>query len=307
MYLRKCLGPPLAATLLCWLAAGGALAQAPLPAPPPLPADTPLPPAPPLPASSTPAPQARTPQKDAEVLQIGPGDQIRVDVFTRPEMGLQTYVAGDGTIRMPLAGSVKVGGMSPAEAAQQVEVALKTAQLLVNPQATVTVLQSLSRVSVLGEVKNPGRYQIDATTTVADVVALAGGRTDKGDDNVVLMREDAAGAISRSSISLSGPTADDAVPAAMTTKVKGGDRVFVPAASQFYIFGEVRNPAAYRLAPGVTVFQAITEAGGITDKGSMHRVEIKRPRPGGGFTVLSAKLTDPIQANDVVTVKERIF
>jgi hypothetical protein len=39
----------------------------------------------------------------------------------------------------------------------------------------------------------------------------------------------------------------------------------------------------------------------------MHRIEIKRRKPNGDYAVLSGKPNDTIQADDMITVKERIF
>jgi polysaccharide biosynthesis/export protein len=74
-----------------------------------------------------------------------------------------------------------------------------------------------------------------------------------------------------------------------------------------YVSGEVHTPASYRLDNGMTVLQAVSAAGGVTDKGSIGRIEIKRRGPKGNYVVISAKLSDAVQADDVITVKERIF
>src|SRR6185312_13236918 len=124
------------------------------------------------------APPAEPPAVSAArpLLQLGPGDQVKIDVFGRPEMDTTTYIADNGSIRVPLAGAVVIGGLSPGEASQKVEAALKQGQYLVDPHVTLTVLQSRSqRVSVLGEVKAPGRYPIESNTTVLDLLAQAGG------------------------------------------------------------------------------------------------------------------------------------
>jgi polysaccharide export outer membrane protein len=91
------------------------------------------------------------------ILQLGPGDQVKMEVFGRPEMDTTTYISDDGSIRVPLAGVVAIGGLSPGAAGQKVEAALKSGQFLVDPHVTFTVLLSRSqRVSVLGEVQTPG-------------------------------------------------------------------------------------------------------------------------------------------------------
>ncbi|MDB6103732.1 MAG: epsE [Gammaproteobacteria bacterium] len=261
--------------------------------------------APPTPAVVPAIPKAA----DRPLLQLGPGDQVKMDVFGRPEMDTTTYVADDGSIRVPLAGKVMIGGLSPSEAGQKVEAALKKGQYLVDPHVTFTVVQSRSqRVSVLGEVRAPGRYPIESNTTVLDLLAQAGGATEKGADIIYILRADPGGGnLQRYAVNLKGTVdSKDATPAVLQT-LRGGDSIFVPIAEQFYIAGEVRSPAMYRLESGMTLVQAIARAGGITERGSTSRVQIKRRGPKGDYIVISGKSNEKIQADDVITVKERIF
>jgi polysaccharide export outer membrane protein len=242
------------------------------------------------------------------LLELGPGDQVKMEVFGRPEMETTTYIADDGSIRVPLAGRVVIGGLSPGDAGQKVEAALKEGQYLVEPHVTFTVVQSRSqRVSVLGEVKAPGRYPIESNTTVLDLLAQAGGATEKGADTIFILRSDSAGNLQRLPVNLKG-TVDtkDAAPLVLQT-LRGGDSIFVPVADQFYIAGAVRAPAGYRLESGMTVLQAIARAGGITERGSASRVQIKRRGPKGDYIVISGKPNEKVLPDDVITVKERIF
>ena len=86
-------------------------------------------------------------------------------------------------------------------------------------------------------------------------------------------------------------------------QLRAGDTVIAPKADMFYIYGEVRSPSAYPLQPGMTVVQALSVGGGLTDR----RIEIKRQLPDGRLATLPATLNTPLQANDVVYVRERIF
>jgi polysaccharide biosynthesis/export protein len=248
------------------------------------------------------------PVLDHPILQLGPGDQVRMDVFGRPEMGTTTYVSDDGSIRVPLAGAVKIGGMSPGEAAQKVEAALKTGQFLVDPQVTFTVLQTRSqRVSVMGQVRAPGLYPIESNTTVLDLLAQAGGTTEKGADIIYVLRQDGSGTLQRYPVNLKGATdSKDSTPAVLQT-LRGGDKILVPEAQQIYIAGEVHAPAVYRFESGMTVLEAIALAGGITERGSASRVQIKRRGPNGNYIVISGKANEKVQPDDVITVKERLF
>ena len=249
------------------------------------------------------APQVDSPAAGA---QLGPGDTVAIRVFGQPDMDGTLYVADDGTIHLPLVGSVPVTGLSPTQASLKIETALRDGSFLVNPHVTVTLVTSVNQlVAVLGEVRTPGRYQVSANTTIFQLLAQAGGATATSADVIYLIRTDASGNQTRTPINLKGYT--DASSALPTQKFKGGDSVFVPHADLFYIYGEVTQSNQYRLEAGMTVLQAIARAGGITPRGSDRRVDIKRKSPDGHEQTFRAKQGDLVQADDVIHVKESIF
>jgi polysaccharide biosynthesis/export protein len=258
----------------------------------------------PLPVPAAPVPAAAN--AAGPLSPLGPGDSVTLHVFGQPDMDTVLGVADDGTIRVPLAGSVPVGGVSSEAAARRVEKAFKDGGFFVDPHVTLTVTQSLSqRVSVLGEVKLPGRYPIDAKTSIIDLLAQAGGQTEFASNTLYVLRTDAAGAVKRYPVNLKdlmGPAASTP-----TQLLRAGDSVFVPRAEQFFILGEVQKPAMYKLEPNLTVLQAISLAGGVTAKGSDRRVEIKRAGKDGQQLVIKPKPNDLVQPDDVIRVKESIF
>jgi polysaccharide biosynthesis/export protein len=237
---------------------------------------------------------------------LGPGDSVTMHVFGQPDMDTVLGVADDGTIRVPLAGAIQVGGSSPETAARRVEKAFKDGGFFVDPHVTLTVTQSLSqRVSVLGEVKTPGRYPVDAKTTIIDLLAQAGGETEFASDTVYVLRTDPTGSVKRYPVNVKGLVG--AGPSTPTQLLRAGDSVYVPRAAQFFILGEVQKPSMYKLEPNLTVLQAISLAGGVTPKGSDRRVEIKRAGKNGEQVVIKPKPNDLVQPEDVIRVKESIF
>jgi polysaccharide export outer membrane protein len=236
---------------------------------------------------------------------LGPGDSVTLHVFGQPDMDTVLAVSDDGTVRVPLAGSIQVGGLSADAAARRVEGALKDGGFLIDPHVTLTVTASLSqRVSVFGEVRNPGRYPVDSKTTVVDLLAEAGGLTEFGSNTVYVLRPDAGGDVKRYPVSLKGLS--DPHRATPTQLLRAGDSLVVPRAEQFYIMGEVNKPDKYKLEPDMTVMQAISLAGGLTPRGTYRRVEIKRTGKNGA-EVISPKADDFVLPDDVIRVKESIF
>ena len=240
------------------------------------------------------------------LLQLGVGDVLNVQVYGRPELTTTTYIADDGTITMPLAGPVPIVGLSPAAAASEVAAAFRKAQLLRDPQITILLMQSRSQqVSVLGEVRAPGRFPVDSTTSVLDLLAAAGGTTETSGDTVFVIRPDAKGNLERHPVSLRG--LEDGRESLQFLVLRGGDAVFVPTAEQFYIYGEVQAPNMYRLEPEMTVQQAIARSGGLTPLATTRRIEVKRRAADG--TVVERKLTlaDRVQPGDVIYIREGRF
>ena len=257
------------------------------------------------PVASSSAATATVPE-DRRLVELGPGDQITLEVYGQPDMTSTLYVGNDGTISVPLAGPVQVSGLTPVTAAKRVEEALVAGQFLVAPHVTIAVLVGKSqRVSVLGEVRTPGRYTIEPNTSIFDLLAQAGGTTQDSSDVIYISRTGADGTVSRYPINLKAT--GDRGPTDSLQKLQSGDEIMVPRAEQFYIYGEVTSPNKYRMEPGMTVVEAIVRAGGVTPRGSDRRVEIKRIGKDGKYITLHAKLSDLVEPNDVIRVKESIF
>lgn len=240
------------------------------------------------------------------MLQLGVGDELNVQVYGRPELTTTTYIADDGSITMPLAGPVPIVGLSPAAAAREVAAAYKKAQLLRDPQVTILLMQSRSQqVSVLGEVRSPGRFPVNSTTNLLDLLAAAGGTTETSSNTVFVIRPDAAGKLERHPVSLRG--LEDGRESLQFLVLRGGDAVFVPAADKFYIYGEVHAPNMYRIEPDMTVLQAISRSGGLTDLATTRRIEVKRRAADGTVVASRITLVDRVLADDVIYIREGRF
>ena len=253
-------------------------------------------------ANATPAADVVAPGRT----QLGPGDELRFQVYGQPDMDSEVVVADDGTISVPLAGPVQVRGLSPQQAAKQVEKALKDGDFLRRPIVTLTVTKARSqRVSVLGEVGTPGRYAIESDTTVLDLLAEAGGVKESGSDTVHVIRTFPDGSTEKYSVNVARLLIDPKSQPSIS--LQPGDSIVVPRAEQIFVYGEVNSPNNYRYEPGMTLLEAIARAGGLTPRGSDRRIEIRRQDKYGVYRHLEGKPSDQIEANDVIRVKERIF
>lgn len=121
-----------------------------------------------------------TPASDSTAdYRIGPLDSVSVSVFQEPELSTTTPIQVDasGDISLPLVGLVRAAGKTGTELSA--EIAQKLGErYLVDPQVTVAVVSSVSqKVTVQGEVTEPGVYDIKGPTTLLEALSLAKGET----------------------------------------------------------------------------------------------------------------------------------
>ncbi len=107
---------------------------------------------------------------------IGPFDKLSVDVFGIDELSRpEVQVDANGTISLPLGGTINAAGKSPPELAREIERALR-ANFVRNPQVSVNLKETVSQVvTVDGQVAKPGLYPVIGKMTLMRAVATAGG------------------------------------------------------------------------------------------------------------------------------------
>lgn len=151
---------------------------------------------------------------------LGPEDVIGVFVWHEPELSVSVMVRPDGKVSLPLVDELHVGGRSPAEVRDMVAEAL--GRYIDNPVVSVSVEEiNHAKVSVLGEVRLPGRYLMRQHISLLDAIALAGGFTEfskrdvaivrSGPDGVTRIKVDLAGVLEGKSDRLPALRANDAV------------------------------------------------------------------------------------------------
>lgn len=238
--------------------------------------------------------------------RLGAGDGIRILVFQNPDLTLETRVSESGTITYPLIGTVAVGGLTLIEAENRIAAGLKDGGFVRQPQVNIVLVQVRgNQVSVLGQVNRPGRFPLETfNTRVSDMLAAAGGAAPNGDD-VIILTGFRDGKPFRKEIDIPALFLGDKPEADIV--LAGGDTLYVHRAPVFYIYGEAQRPGAYRIERGMTVMQALSLGGGPTPRGTDWRLRLHRKNAEGAVEKLSPSLTDLIQAEDVLYVRESLF
>lgn len=111
-----------------------------------------------------------------------PGDVVEVQIWREEDLSGQFTVDEAGMVILPLIGQKSVSGISPQDLRD--ELSEDYAVYLQNPSVNVRLLR---RITVAGEVRVPGLYTVDATVSLADLIARAGGLTSDGDANKVTL------------------------------------------------------------------------------------------------------------------------
>lgn len=237
---------------------------------------------------------------------LGAGDTIRIQVFQNPDLTIETRVSESGTVTYPLIGAVELGGLSIPAAEKKIATALKEGGFVQQPQVNIALIQMRgNQVAVLGQVNRPGRFPLETTNTrVSDMLAAAGGANPQGDD-VAIVTGIRAGKPFRKLVDipalyLSEGSADDIA-------LQGGDAIYVHRAPVFYIYGEAQRPGSYRIERGMTIMQALAQGGGPTVRGSESRLRLHRKNAAGAVDQIAPEMTDLVQPNDVIYVRESLF
>ena len=250
-------------------------------------------------------------------LRIGPRDEIQIRVAELPNLDSKLEVSNDGTIELPVIGSVVAAGLNESELAQRLRERLEQEGLR---RATVSVEVTAYRsrpVSLLGAVNQPGNHYVPGRTTLLELLLDAGGLSENHGNAIHIRRRADNGLSDQIQISVEALIRDgDPV---VNIPILAGDLINIPVARDIEIFfiGEVQNPGSlvFRSNEPVTLLTAIARVGGLTELAS-RKMRIKRgtgQRNPEEITVdyrqvLNGQTEDPpLQDGDIIIVKESFF
>lgn len=232
----------------------------------------------------------------AEGYILGPGDVIEVAVLGRDEFKPRVQVQTDGTIQLPYLHSIRAQDMSVLRLRDEIARLLRDGGFYTDPVVSLTVASYASRyVTVLGDFGTPGLTPVDRAYRVSEILARAGGAKATAGDNIVLTRSDGQQVTLPIAKVSSGSLDNDPY-------VQPGDKLYIPPAPSFYIYGQVSAPGAFKVERGMTIRMALARGGGLTDRGSAGRISLFR----NGHKS-KADLDMPITGDDTIVVGERFF
>jgi protein involved in polysaccharide export with SLBB domain len=217
---------------------------------------------------------------------VGPGDGLTIDLWGGVSTRLTRVVDRQGRVALPEAGPVEVSGRTLGDVQQLVQRTLGTQYRDTSAEVSVSRLRTV-RVYVVGEVSEPGAYDISSLSTPLNALVSAGGITPRGSLRSLkhyrgrqLIEE-----VDAYDLLLRGVTPD-------AKKLENGDTLMVSSLGpQVTVTGMVRRPAIYELHEEKTLADALDLAGGILPAATLKHVEVQRLEAHEKRTMLSLDLS----------------
>jgi len=202
---------------------------------------------------------------------VGPGDGLAIDLWGGVSQRISRTVDRQGRISLPESGPVLVSGHSLAEVQQTVQKVLRANYRDVSADVSLSRLRTI-RVYVVGDVAQPGAYDISSLSTPLNALFQAGGISDRGSLRTIKhyrgdkLVED----VDLYDLLLHGVRSEMA-------HIESGDTLLVaPMGPQITIEGMVRRPAIYELRSEKTLAEALDLAGGILPAAALQHIEVQR-------------------------------
>lgn len=260
---------------------------------------------------------AAQPESAARSYRIGTRDVVQVRVEELPEVAGEHVVAEDGTLVLPVVGTVEAQGLSEEQLARRLQARLEDRGMRT---ATVTVLVTTYRsrpVSILGAVADPGNHYLSGRATLMDMLMEAGGLAADHGDSIYVRRRADNGLSDQIEIPVRGLI--EVGDPALNVPIFAGDHINVPQARQItvHFLGQVQTPGSltFPASRGVTLLTAIAQAGGLLETASK-KIRIQRRSRVGALQelvidyrdVLNRRVSDPVlEDGDLIVVKESFF
>lgn len=156
---------------------------------------------------------------------LGPGDVVEVRIFNEGDLSGTHQISENGTIRLPLVGTLPAAGLSPDELTTRIGVAYNE-RFLKNAEVSLFIKERNSqKVFVLGQVAKPGAVAVSTgRMTVIEAIAAAGGTTKLADASRALLTREKGGKQVRVAVDVAAIGKGQAP----DVELQAGDILFVP-------------------------------------------------------------------------------
>jgi len=205
---------------------------------------------------------------------ISSDDILEITVYGEGDLSVTTRVSQDGTISYPLLGNIKAAGFTVRELEAYITDLLGQ-DYLVMPQVSIFVKQ-YSKISVLGQVKSQGSYEMKENLTLTQAIALTGGFSPTADTSRVKIIRSMGGRKETLEVNVD-QILEKAAP---DIELKANDTIIVEGYGRISIMGQVVRPGVYNLQRNLKVVEAVGIAGGFTPTAAPDATRVVRVENG---------------------------
>lgn len=238
---------------------------------------------------------------------IGVDDVLKITVYDHADLDVVSRVSADGSVQIPLVGSVTLAGLTLKQAITEIQAQLMDG-FLVNPQVTIFIEEYRSKkVMVIGHVIEPGVYELKGPTPLLELLSLAGGLRENAGDIATITRKSSNGEAAQQILQIDLKRLLETGDQALNVQIMDKDSVFIAKAKMIYMTGEVEKPDAYKFEDGTTILKAVSMAGGFTKIAAKSSIRIVRTVSGVETVMEDVSLQEQLRPDDVVVVPERYF
>ena len=225
---------------------------------------------------------------------VGPGDSLAVDLWGGVSQRLTRTVDREGRVSLPEVGPILVSGKSLAAVQQNLQQILRTQFRDVSADVSLARLRTV-RIYEVGDVTNPGAYDVSSLSTPLNALFAAGGPTPRGSLRILkhYRGTQLVQTVDVYDLLLHGVKTD-------LRRLENGDTVQVsPIGPQVTVEGMVRRPAIYELRDEKTLASVLELAGGLLSSATLRHIEVQRIVSHEKQTMLSVDIPEGESAAEV--------
>ena len=240
----------------------------------------------------------------AQAYTVGEGDVLEIKVYENEDLSSTVRVSSSSTIRVPLIGEISIKGMTVSQIAAKIE-ALFADGYLVSPQVDVFISEHRSKkATILGQIRNPGQYEVRGKVTFLEFISTAGGLTPDAGDSATIKRGNGK---KTKQIEIDLEKLIEGGDTSLNIPIQDNDNIYISKAKTYYVSGEVNKPDSYKYERDLTVIKAITMAGGFSKIAAKNKVQIIRVINGKKNIFENVRMDEPVLPDDVIVVPESFF
>jgi protein involved in polysaccharide export with SLBB domain len=233
---------------------------------------------------------------------IGPGDELRVQIWGEIDQRGTYVVDRTGAIAMPEVGTLHVAGMQFSQVTPFLKSHLRRVYRNFDVNVNLGQLRSM-QIFVTGKARQPGSYTIGSMSTLLNALFAAGGPLPEGSLRDIQVKRDGQTVthFDLYDMILHGDKSKD-------IRLAPGDLIFIPdVGPQVAVVGSVKTPAVYELRGEKSFSEAIALSGGETNTASAEPVRVERIShhlERSGLDVdLRREGDEPLQDGDIIQVR----